>query len=195
VVDYFALLNFPRNPWLDPAAVQARFLELSAAAHPDRVHGLGSDQIAEANRKFSDLNKAAAVLRDPKERLQHLIALETNAAPSATQNIPPELIDLFAKVGHTCRSVDQFISERANTTSPMLQAQLFAKGLDWTDRITELQSAVAALKDTALKRLQQTGEQWPNQKDFQKLAELAHMFAMIGRWESQLQERFAGLAA
>src|ERR1051325_13681 len=114
--DYFALLNFPRTPWLDAAVAQARFLELSVTAHPDRAHNSGAEQIASANQNFSELNKAAAVLRDSKERLQHLIMVETGATPAATQNIPAELIDLFARIGGTCRNVDQFLAERSRTS-------------------------------------------------------------------------------
>lgn len=195
MTDYFALLNFPRAPWLDPAAVQARFLELSAAAHPDRVHNLGADQTEAANRRFSELNKAASILRDHKDRLHHLLALETGAAPAPTQNIPNELIELFGQIGQTCRSVDQFVTERNRATSPMLQAQMFAAGLDWNDSISELQQRVTSIRAEAEGALQQISQAWPAEKPFAKLATLAHSFAMITKWEAQLQERFATLAA
>ena len=190
MVDYFALLNVPRTPWLDSGEVHARFLEMSAAVHPDRVHNLGAEEKKEATAKFSELNKAATTLRDHKERLHHLMALETGAAPSATQNISSEWIDLFSRIGQTCRSVDQFLAERARTTSPMMQAQLFAKGLDWSDAIAELQQKVAGVKATAERELQAI-----SQKNFDRIGALAHTFAMINRWEAQLQERFAALAA
>ena len=38
MTDAFALLSEPRRPWLDAEALKARFLPLSAAVHPDRVH-------------------------------------------------------------------------------------------------------------------------------------------------------------
>jgi curved DNA-binding protein CbpA len=195
MTDYFALLNFPRTPWLDPAEVQKRFLELSAAAHPDRVHNLGADETAAANARFAELNKAATVLKDHKERLHHLLALETGAAPAATQNIPNELIELFGEIGQTCRSVDQFMMEKNRTTSPMLQAQMFAKGLEWSDAIAEMQSRVAELKANAETQLQQIAKAWPSERPFAQLARLAHAFAMIAKWEAQLQERFAALAS
>jgi DnaJ-domain-containing protein 1 len=195
MTDYFALLNFPRAPWLDANVVQARFLELSAPAHPDRVHSSGEAGVARANEKFAELNKAAAVLRDPKERLHHLIALETGAASAATQNIPDELIDLFSKVGALCRNVDQFIAERSRTHGPMLRAQLFVKGLEWSDGVADLQQQVHTVKSQAEGELQEIARAWPSQKPFPRLAALAHVFAMTTKWESQLQERFAALAA
>jgi len=195
MTDYFALLNFPRTPWLDPAEVQKRFLEMSAAAHPDRVHNLGADETTVANARFAELNKAAAVLKDPKERLHHLLALEAGAAPATAQNIPNESIEFFGKIGQTCRSVDQFIAEKNRTTSPMLQAQMFAKGLDWSDAIADLQGRVAEVRAKADAELQQIGKNWPREKPLDRIAGLAHLFAMIGRWEAQLQERFAALAS
>ena len=195
MTDYFALLGFERTPWLDAEKVQARFLKLSAAAHPDRSHNLGAEEIANANSKFSELNKAAATLRDSKERLHHLLALETGAPAEATQNIDPALVDLFSKVGQTNGQVDQFLSERARAISPMLQAQLFAQGLDWTDRISELQKAVASVKQKAESELREVASSWPSEKPLDRLRVLAHVFAMTSRWEAQLQQRFAALAA
>jgi DnaJ-domain-containing protein 1 len=195
MTNYFALLNFPRAPWLDADAVNARFLELSAPWHPDRVHGQSAANLAEANQKFADLNRAAAALRDPRERLQHLILLETGAPPAAAQNIPGNLIELFARVGQTCRDADQFLAERARATSPMIQAQLFAQSLDWSDRIAALQTAVTDLKSTAEHELKTISENWPAHKPIDRLASLAHHFATTARWEAQLRERFSALAA
>ena len=195
MVDYFELLNFPRTPWLDASEVQKRFLELSAAAHPDRVHSSGANEIGAANEKFAELNKAAGILRDPKERLHHLLALETGSAPSATQNIPNELIDLFARIGQTCRQVDVFLTERGRATSPMLQAQLFAQGLEWGDQVSELQQQVGGVRTRAEEDLKEIAQRWPGEKPMARLAALAHTFAMIAKWEAQLRERFSNLAA
>lgn len=194
MTDYFALLQFPRAPWLEAATVNDRFLELSRPVHPDHVHNLPPEQLAAANKAFADLNLAAATLRESKERVQHLLELETGAASQATQNIPAELIDLFAKIGQSCRAIDQFLAERARASSPILQAQLFAQGLDWTDRLTALQQEVASLKERAEQELQRIAAAWPESKPIDDLRALAHRFAMIARWESQLKERFATLA-
>ena len=174
MVDYFALLNFGRTPWLDPAEVQARFLELSAAAHPDRVHNLGGAEREEANRNFAELNKAASVLRENKERLQHLIAVESGAALSATQNIPAEFIDLFSRIGPMCRNVDQFLAERSRAASPMLQAQLFAKGLELSDGVVEMQGCVGEVKAKAEAELKTIAAGWPRERRFDRLAGLAN---------------------
>jgi DnaJ-class molecular chaperone len=198
MVDYFALLNFPRTPWLAAEQVQKRFLELSAPVHPDRVHHLGAAEKEEANRKFAELNKAATVLRDQKERLQHLIALESGPAAGTAQTISGEFVELFGRVGEVCRKVDLFLSERAKATSPMVQAQLFGKGLDLSDAVSELQAKVAEVKGRAEGELKEISERWreaKERKELARVAELAHVFAMVSKWEAQLRERFAALAA
>jgi curved DNA-binding protein CbpA len=193
MVDYFALLNFPRAPWIDAEEVQKRFLELSSAVHPDRVHGSGAGEKEEANRKFAELNRAATTLRDHKERLQHLIALETGAGAGAAQNISGEFVELFGRVGEVCRKVDQFLVERAKATSPMVQAQLFGRGLELSDLVSELQAKVAEVKGRAEDELKGMGARWGG--ELRRVAELAHVFAMVSKWEGQLRERFASLAA
>lgn len=195
MTDYFSLLNFERTPWLEPDLVKARFLELSAPAHPDRVHGLSAEETARANEVFAELNTAANVLREPRERLQHLLLLETGQNSAATQNIAPELIEVFGKVGMCCRSVDEFLAKRTATSSPILQAQLFGEGLDWSDRVSELQSEVSVLKGRAEEELKTIAAGWPNEKPIARLRELAHRLATIARWEKQLQDRFSILAA
>ena len=195
MVDFFALLNLPRAPWIEAEDVQKRFLELSAPVHPDRVHGLSAAEKEEANRKFAELNRAATMLRDHKERLQHLIVLETGAASGAAQNISGEFVELFGRVGEVCRKVDLFLSERAKATSPMVQAQLFGRGLELSDLVAELQARVAEVKGRAEEELKGIGERWGDKKAWGRVAELAHVFAMVSKWEGQLRERFASLAS
>ena len=78
-MDYFALLNEPRRPWLDEELLKAKFLELSSEVHPDRIHGAPEGEKQRANQRFADLNSAYHCLREPKTRLQRqlrLVALE-----------------------------------------------------------------------------------------------------------------------
>ncbi len=195
MTDYFELLKFPRGPWLDPAEVNARFLQLSAPLHPDRASGTGAVEIASANERFAEMNAAAMCLRDSRSRLQHLLALESGAKPPAAQRAPDGLVDLFTKVGEICRGVDGFLAERARATSPMVQAELFERGLEWTDRVSELQRAVGEIQAEAEGRLKAMQGRWPEEKPLDEIGGLAHVFATAGRWEGQLKERYAALAA
>src|SRR5215472_9636832 len=76
MVDYFALLDEPRRPWLDAEPLKEKFLALSATVHPDRVHNLSETERAAAQERYTELNAAYQCLREPKERLHHLLELE-----------------------------------------------------------------------------------------------------------------------
>ena len=75
MTDYFAFFNEPRRPWLDAESLKQKFLALSATVHPDRVHNLGEVERAAAQERYTELNTAYNWLREPKERLQHLLQL------------------------------------------------------------------------------------------------------------------------
>ena len=80
--DFFELLNEPRRPWLDAEELKKKFLALSAAVHPDRVHGSNETERQGAQARYAELNLAYNRLREPKERLQHFFfRLEFQEAP------------------------------------------------------------------------------------------------------------------
>jgi hypothetical protein len=60
--------------------------------------------------------------------------------------------------------------------------------------VTDLMQRVAQLKASAETKLKEIAKRWPADKPLKEIASLAHLFAMISRWEAQLQERFAALA-
>ena len=73
MTDYFALFDEPRRPWLDTDSLKAKFLALSAQAHPDRVHGAAETDKLAANHRYTELNAAYNCLREPRDRLIQII--------------------------------------------------------------------------------------------------------------------------
>ena len=71
MTDAFALLDEPRQPWLEVEALKTKFLTRSAATHPDKFTDPAEKETAQT--RFADLNSAHEILRDPKLRLQHLL--------------------------------------------------------------------------------------------------------------------------
>src|SRR3954451_20044946 len=121
MTDYFQLLQEPRRPWLDPEALRKKFLEISSAVHPDRVHNAADIEKQAANVRYIELNAAYQTLREPKERLLHLLTLETGSKPKEVQALLPGAMDLFLEVAGKCREVDLFLGERNGVTSPLLK--------------------------------------------------------------------------
>jgi curved DNA-binding protein CbpA len=199
MTDFFALLNEPRRPWLDAAALKQKFFALSATAHPDRFHSAGGEENAAAAKSFTELNAAYNCLAEPKSRLFHLLELELGAKPKDIQPIPTALADLFAEVAMTCRSADGFLAEKAKNTSPLLQVQLFERGQDWMEKLTILQQKLNGLRDQLTARLQTLDNRWIStdaslrRELLPALEELYRFFGYFNRWNSQIQERLMQL--
>ena len=201
MTDHFALLNETRRPWLDANALKTRFLALSAQAHPDRVNTASVEEKEAANRRFAELNAAYNCLREPKARLQHLLELELGAKPKDLQQIPPDLADVFVDIARLCRDTDEYLIRKAKTSSPLLQAQLFERGQEWTEQLLARQQDIARRQDTLLARLLALDQKWsatpagsPARAGLlEELQELWRLLSFLARWTSQIQERVTRL--
>ena len=200
MTDHFALLNEPRRPWLDADLLKQKFLALASDAHPDRVHNAGESEKAEVTQRYAQLNAAYNCLAEPKLRLLHLLELELGAKPKDIQQIPTALADLFAEVANSCRSVDGFLAEKNNTTSPLLQVQLFERGQDWVEKLNVLQRKLNELREKLMGELTSLDAQWISadaavrREILPKLEELYRLFGYFNRWNSQILERVVQLS-
>ena len=200
MTDYFALLGQPRQPWLDEDALKAAFHEQSSTLHPDRFHNAEDVVRAEAGRIYAELNTAFQCLREPKERLAHLIELESGRKPGGIQSVPAEAMELFAQVGQLCRETDAFLAERAKATSPMLKVRQFERGLGWTDRVQALLSTLQERREELHGKLRSVNESWMKAKEgavatsLPALQDVHSRLSYLNRWMAQLQDRFTQLA-
>ena len=193
-VDHFALLEEPRRPWLDSGLLQAKFLARCAATHPDHFHSASQAEKAAANARFQAINAAYNCLREPKERLQHLLALERGIPPGDIHDIPPDTADLFLEVGQHCRGVDVFLTEKERAISPLVKAQLFEQAADWSGRLTLLQKKITGRLAEADATLRSLDLQWQaGTRPFAPLEQLSKHLSYLARWRQQLQERLVRL--
>ena len=159
-MDYFALLGQPRQPWLDAVALKAAFLQQSARLHPDRVQAANAAERAAATGRFAELNASYHCLREPKERLLHLLELESGAPPANVQSVPAETMDLLMETGDVCRQTDQFLEAKGRAASPLVRAQMFEQALEWTTRLQALQERIQLRRDQLLAELRDMNEAW-----------------------------------
>ncbi len=201
--DCFALLDEPRRPWLDPARLKEKFLALSTTVHPDRVHGGTEAERSTAQERYTQLNAAYQCIREPKARLQHLLELETGAKPAQVQNIPAEMMQLAQTVGQLCRQADAFLTEKRATTSPLLQVQLFERGQQWSEKVSELQRQLQSHQERLEAELKALDAAWDakasggsgtREMALKQLEALYRLFSYFGRWSNQLQERLVQLS-
>ncbi len=199
MTDYFTLLNEPRRPLLDAEVLKEKFLTLSATVHPDRVHNLGEAERAVAQERYTELNAAYNCLREPKDRLRHLLELELGALPKDIQRIPSELMDLSLQVGKACRDADVFLAEKAKVTSPLLQVSFFERGLEFVETLQGLQRRVNSLSERVNEELKRVDTEWESQAETRKsllprIEELHRLFSYFARWSAQIQERIVRLS-
>ena len=201
MIDCFALLQEPRRPWLDSGELKQKFLALSAQLHPDRVHHASEPEKMAAQQRYAELNAAYQRLRDSKERLFHLLELELGARPQQVRQIPAELMDLSLEVAGLCRQTDAFLSEKSRTSSPLLRVQMFERGQEWTEKLTELQKQIQSRQEALVEELKRLDAEWERAEKaegdnatLQRLEELWRLFGFCGRWSVQLQERIVQLS-
>ena len=112
MTDHFALLDFPRRPWLDAESLKQRFHEQSAEVHPDQAPGATDEARAALQQQFAVVNAAHECLREAKSRVRHLLELELGRAPENVRSIPGEMTDWFTEIGAVCREVDTFLAKK-----------------------------------------------------------------------------------
>lgn len=200
MVDYFALLNEPRRPWLDADSLKQQFLALSATAHPDKIHSASDVEKAGAAKRFAELNAAYQCLAAPKSRLLHLLELESGAKPTDIRQIPHSLADVFAEVAVVCHNADGFLTEKANAVSPLVQVQFFERAQEWVEKLNALQKKLAGLYEQLLADLKSLDAQWTagdaaiRRGLLSNLEKLYRLFSYFNRWNAQIQERVVQLS-
>lgn len=157
MIDYFALLGQPRRPWLDLTKLEEKYREHARTTHPD--------QSACSADEFAELNKAYRTLRDPKSRLEHLLALEGKSPANGATDVPDDLVDLFMKIAPAVRSSDQ-------------------------NAIGELLGQVGRALDDALHALQALNLEWSADEPCPHTAKkLYRRLSFLTRWKELLAER------
>ena len=205
MTDYFALLNEPRRPWLDLEKLKAKYLALSAEVHPDRFHQAAETEQHAASQRFVALNAAYQVLREPKDRLLHLLELELGAKPTDVQPTSSGALELFMEVGQLCREVDAFLSERAKLTSPLLLVGMFERGQEWTDKLNAVQNRIQDEQDRLLAEAKEMNARWEfidglaetergRQLPLDRLEQMYRRFSFLARWSEQIRERVLRLS-
>jgi len=176
MTDYFALLEQPRAPWLNPAALKEAFHEKTLKQHPDI-------QTAGTEGQFALLNEAYQVLRDPKRRLQHLLELQGAGATSGQQTIPADLQELFLQIGATNQRAKLLLEQLGAATTALSRSILKPKAIETRREVDTLRGIIRDRTEAAEEELRQTGT---TQVD--ALSALHLKFAYLGRWSAQLDE-------
>lgn len=202
--NHFERLDQPRRPWLDPDELKAKFLSLSGSCHPDRVHDASAAEKQSANDRYVALNAAYNALREPKDRIAHVLQLELGSKPGDVQKIPSAAMDLFMQIGNTLREVDAFLNQRAQISSPLIRAQSFEQAMDYTDQLNQVQQSLNKTREELHAELQKMNQAWEVAPRYgtertgalplTRLEEIYRSLSFLTRWTNQVQQRIIQLS-
>ncbi|HVF72199.1 MAG TPA: J domain-containing protein [Chthoniobacterales bacterium] len=180
MTDYFAVLGQPRTPWLDPEELREAFHRKTLKAHPDVA-------TAGEPHDFTALNEAYQVLQDPKRRLQHLLELE-GTTPAAGQPIPPDLEELFLRIGETTQHANTVVQKMRDTANALSRSLLKPEVMRAEGEVERLREKVETLLDNARLQSRELTREAAWRSDVARLSELYLRLSYLGRWKAQLDE-------
>src|SRR6202022_1263338 len=184
MIDYFALLQLPRRPWLNVQQLKEKYRQLSIDTQPEQQTRPASKQVLASD--FASTREGYRILLDPKLRLQHLLQLEGVAASADT--VPETLADVFLETGTLIQEIDRILSRTtANTLSKALrQPEIMETRKLAADLLDKLQ----AMYNSALEELQKLDQLWTSTHQIApELSALSSKLAYLTRWIAQLEER------
>ncbi|HEV3409330.1 MAG TPA: DnaJ domain-containing protein, partial [Chthoniobacterales bacterium] len=167
MTDYFALLDQPRQPWLDPEQLKQAFHARTLQAHPDARPN-------ESRNSFAEVNEAYQVLRDPKRRLQHLLALHGDAPSPQAARVPTELEELFPRVAGLLREAEIVQGRITTAATALTRFAAVAEATQLQAEVGELLAHVRGLEANALTCLRTT-----DSEDKERLRTLYLLFSYL----------------
>lgn len=189
MTDYFALLDQPRKPWLDPDELKQAFHAKSLRLHPDAQQ----NDVAAADSgdtAFAQLNEAYQVLQDAKRRIHHLLSLDGRASTSRHTSVPTEIEELFSTVAATTREADALLQKAESATTPLTRSLLKPQFLQVQKRVAETLQQLFRLHDAGNADLRRLGTcRVLEEEDWAELHRLYLRFSYVTRWIAELQEK------
>ena len=184
MTDYFALLQLPRNPWLDPDELKARYQELTLATHPDRARA------NDPGVDFATVTEGYRVLSDHKLRIQHLLKTEGHETGSG-QDVPAEFIELFSEIARFLRTTDDLLQRTATAQNALSKSLLREELLSSQKQGEDILARLTRWHANALDKLSALNEPWTNDRAtaVAKLSDLQQHLAYLTRWLEQMRER------
>ena len=188
MTDYFALLDQPRRPWLDPEKLRHAFHQKTLREHPDAQASASDAAYVEA--EFAQINDAHQTLQDPKLRLQHLLALEGHTLSSRFDAVPKEIGDLFPAIASVTQDASRIAEKASGTTSALSRSLLTPEIVQLRTTIETLLETLAGLHAAADGELQRisAGFVEGDEETIAALHRLYVRYSYLRRWMAQLEE-------
>jgi curved DNA-binding protein CbpA len=183
MTDFFALLDQPRNPWLDPDELKQAFHGKTLRAHPDAQ--------PQSDDEFALLNEAYQVLRDPKRRLQHLLQLEGAPPSGESASVPREVEELFPEVAALTQEADGAAQKATATTNALSLSLARAEIVKTLRALDAMLKKLEALEQNAQQALREMSPRWQTdaKTEVPQLQRVYLEFSYVTRWIAELREK------
>jgi molecular chaperone HscB len=156
--DYFTCLGFPRRLMLDQKKLETKFYELSRTFHPDFYQTKTAAEQTISLSNAAVLNTAYRTLRDPIQRAEYLLALETGSVKDIRTSPPA---DLFEEILELQDTLEEYrASDRDSDEGRRLRALLQTEQDALERRKEEMESQLRRLF-ADWDKLQDAGEATP----------------------------------
>jgi molecular chaperone HscB len=151
--DYFAMFEMPRKLWVEMAALEQKFLQLSWKLHPDNFVNATAEEREISLKRSSELNDAYRTLRDPVARVEYLLAIEGARQEGKTkQQAPPELLEEVFELNESLDELREAKASGGDTAS--LKHRLEAEEKNFEQKLSEVDG-----------QLQATAREWDKAAD------------------------------
>ena len=183
MTDFFILFAQPRQPWLEQDVLKEKHHQLTRQAHPDVRRG-------DTSKNFEEINEAYRVLSDPKQRIEHLLALEGDVVARQDQALPADLQDYFLQIATLRQQIQRVFVEMGEISSAIKLSLVKNDLLQFQKQIGELLGQLTSSYDDCLRGLRELNEVWKaNRNDaIPQLRALHDRMAYLSRWIAQLKE-------
>ena len=183
MIDFFALFAQPRQPWLEADVLKQKHHELTRRAHPD-LHGSASSE------KFGEINEAYRILSDPKQRLEHLMALEKAPIPPRDQTLAGDLQEYFLRIATLRQQVQRLFAEMGEISSAIKLSLVKNELLQLQKQTHQLLEELNHSYDSCISQLRELNEVWKQSRTeaMPSLHAMRDRMSYLSRWLDQLKE-------
>ena len=173
--DAFEALGFERRPALDLDELQERYLRQAALLHPDSEGGNA--------QAFAEIGGARALLKDPAERLYHLIQLQGGSITPSLVGEVQEMMDLASLL----LEAEQRISRLSASRTSLARAVLIGPGRECLGRLEQAEERIRLLLERLDAELQAADRSWP-EVPLSELARIATALRFVQKRKQQISE-------
>jgi hypothetical protein len=179
MIDYFALLDLERRPFIADDSLKNAYLRKS-----EMIREQTNDLDA-----LSSVNMAFRTLSNPAARTQHLLNIEFGDARGG--RLAPDIGAIFGPVAEAVQMADRELGSLSLQSSALVRAMAYRKVDGVRDKLAEVENELSKRESGLLSELQQLDAVWhedPAQcRD--RLAQIGLRLTFVQKWLSEVHER------